>query len=143
MASRDALPPFRLFTYGTLMLPEVMTVVCGVSLQAEKAVLADYCRRLVKNEVFPAIIEKKGVNTDGLLYRGIDREILERLDAYEGEPYCRREVRVTLVDGSEVCCFTYVLKDRHRHLVGDTAWDIALFRDRHLADYLTVLGTAP
>jgi gamma-glutamylcyclotransferase (GGCT)/AIG2-like uncharacterized protein YtfP len=139
MASCNSLPPFRLFTYGTLMVPEVMSAVCRTSFPAEKAVLAGFSRYGIKNEVFPAIIEKNGARTDGLLYRGISRKAIERLDAFEGDIYCRKEVKVTLTDGCEVCCLTYVLKDQHRHLLSGNLWNVDLFRDRHLAAYLARL----
>lgn len=77
--------PFRLFAYGTLMLPEVMRAVCGAPFPTTKAVLVDYGRHLVKDEVFPAIIKNRGALTHGLLYRDIDRRSLERLDAFEGD----------------------------------------------------------
>jgi gamma-glutamylcyclotransferase (GGCT)/AIG2-like uncharacterized protein YtfP len=139
MASCDLLPPFRLFTYGTLMLPEVMGAVCGATFPSETAVLVGYGQYRLKKEVFPAIIEKSGACTDGLLYHGIGKKAFERLDIFEGDLYSRREVQVMLTEGRAVCCFTYVLKDRHRRLLYDTPWSVQLFRDMHLVDFLSRL----
>lgn len=139
MASCDSLPPFRLFTYGTLMVPQVMSAVCGASFPAEKAVLTGYRRYGIKNKAFPAIVKENGAHTDGLLYSGISRKAIERLDAFEGDIYCRKKVKVTLTGDCAVCCLTYVLKDQHRHLLSGNPWNEDQFRDRHLAGYLASL----
>lgn len=136
MTGSELIAPFSLFTYGTLMLAEVMHAVCGASLPAEEAVLAGYGRYRLKDEVYPAIIAEKTASTRGLLYRGIGREMLGRLDTFEGDQYCRKEVQVILKGGCKICCFTYVLKNRYRHLLGDTPWDVDRFRARHLKAFL-------
>lgn len=131
---------FSLFTYGSLMLPEVMIKVCGCRFSAEKATLSGYGRYLVKNEVFPAIVMEKDACTEGLLYRGIDRKSLDRLDTFEGTLYRRKQVAVTLTDGSTVDCHAYVISDCCRNLLSDRLWDAELFRVGDLASFLGSLS---
>ena len=70
----------------------------------------------------------------------MDRKALEDLDAFEGDLYCLKEVQVALTDGRTACCLTYLLKDRNRHLLSDSPWDLESFRARHLPAYLASLG---
>lgn len=139
------LPPargvFSLFAYGTLMLPEVMIAVCGSCFPSQKAVLKGYARYMTRNEVFPTMVMEKGACTEGLLYRGLDSKSIDLLDAFEGALYFRKEVDVTLADGSTVRCHAYVIKGNCRSRLSDRPWDAGLFRTRDLAGFLAAHGT--
>ena len=83
-----------MFVYGTLMVPQVMQDVCGYIGAGTPAQLAGYDRRLVRDEVYPAILPCPGSAVSGLLYRGVSPTQLRRLDAFEGEYYRRSPVIV-------------------------------------------------
>jgi hypothetical protein len=51
----------NIFTYGTLMFPEVMyTLISNQQLLSCRAVLRDFTRRQVKGQTYPGIIPSKG-----------------------------------------------------------------------------------
>lgn len=45
----------NIFTYGTLMFPEVMFTVCKSKYESEKATLQGYARRQVKGRIYPGV----------------------------------------------------------------------------------------
>lgn len=127
----------RLFTYGTLMVPEVIETVigrpAGPALVAE---LPDFGCYRVRNRQFPAILAETGQQTRGCLYRGIDSPALERLDHYEGSLYRRHRVRVLLQDGHSIEAWTYVCHPRSRDWLTRETWQLEQFIERHLALFM-------
>ncbi len=132
----------NIFTYGSLMFPEVWERVVGSKYRASPATLHGYLRRGVRNESYPVIVQQgQESHVDGMLYFGISTEDLTRLDRFEGEYYVRHSVEV--ITGRQNVCleaFAYVLSERYRHLLSDRDWDPGFFRehDLHLflADYV-------
>jgi gamma-glutamylcyclotransferase (GGCT)/AIG2-like uncharacterized protein YtfP len=120
----------NLFTYGTLMWPEVMKAVSGRRPAGEDAVLAGYRRLRVKGEVYPVIVPSADDSVEGLLYRGLDEEALRRLDRFEGEEYERVEVQV----GAETA-YAYVLSKHCRHIAEDTPWQPEQLAPEHIAAF--------
>jgi gamma-glutamylcyclotransferase (GGCT)/AIG2-like uncharacterized protein YtfP len=126
----------RLFAYGTLMLPEVMEIVAGRRYALRAAELCGWGRRLLVGAVYPAVVPAPGETTAGVLFEGLDAATLGRLDRFEGEPYERRLLRVSLEHGAEREAFVYVLRPDRYALASNAPWDEAAFRAYHLADYL-------
>ena len=132
----------NIFTYGSLMFPEVWERVVGSNYRASPATLHGYLRRGVRDESYPVIIQQgPESHVEGMLYFGISTEDLARLDRFEGEYYVRRGVEV--IDSRESIsreAFAYVLSERYRHLLSDREWDPGFFREhdllRFLADYV-------
>jgi len=116
-----------LFTYGTLMSPDIMARVAGCRLHSVPARLAGYRRTLVRGEVYPGIAEAVGHEVDGVLYLDATDEAMRRLDAFEGEMYDRQEVLVTMEGGESCTVMTYVFRPEFRHLLTDTPWDYQQF----------------
>jgi len=125
-----------LFAYGTLCLPEVMRLVTGRAFASEDAWLEGYERFRLRRRVYPGMVWTGEGVTRGRLYSGIDPASLDRIDAYEGEPYRRIDVRPRLADGTPVQAVTYVLLESLHHLLGGKDWDEEEFRRRHLRQYL-------
>lgn len=126
----------RLFTYGTLMLPEVMEIVAGSGLRNEPAGLLGYRRGALRGAIYPGLVPEPGVEVRGVLWEGLDARGLARIDRFEGEGYERRTVAVER-DASARCeAFVYVTRPAERGLVEAAAWDVADFRTRHLGAYL-------
>ena len=132
----------NIFTYGSLMFPEVWERVVGSNYRASSATLHGYLRRGVRDESYPVIVQQgPESHVDGMLYFGVSTEDLARLDRFEGEYYVRRSVEViTGTENLSLEAFTYVLSGRYRHLLSDREWDPGFFREhdlhRFLADYV-------
>lgn len=116
-----------LFTYGTLMSPDIMARVAGCRLASEPARLAGYRRTLVRGEVYPGIAEAEGHEVDGVLYLDSPEEAIRRLDAFEGEMYDRWEVLVATAGGATRTVMTYVFRPEYRLRLTDIPWDYQRF----------------
>lgn len=129
-------PVVRLFSYGTLMLGEVMELVAGRSFARRAAALAGFRRLGLREQVYPAIVPARGETLDGVLWEALDPPALARIDRFEGPLYERQRLPVKVANGEIWSAFVYVLRPEHAGLLSDTAWDEATFRARHLADFL-------
>jgi gamma-glutamylcyclotransferase (GGCT)/AIG2-like uncharacterized protein YtfP len=124
----------RLFAYGTLEFPLVVTRVLGQERLGRPAVLHDYARSLVRSACYPAIVERAGSSVRGTLYTGIDAELFRRLDRYEGEDYRKRTVDVITEDGERHRAFTYTCSPER---LSDAPWEPDVFLRDHLEAFLT------
>lgn len=77
------LPP-PLFVYGTLVDVAFAASVLGRAPEREPARLLDFERLELEGLPYPAVSEAPGEVVEGLVYRGLVPEEIERLDAYEG-----------------------------------------------------------
>lgn len=123
----------HLFTYGTLMFPEVWRIVVGQEFETRPATLPGYEIRRVKDAVYPGIIHSshlppspppfpRSSSVLGLVYFNIDPASLARLDRFEGDDYRRLEVEVTANEGQSLTADTYVIPPEHRHLLTNEIW---------------------
>jgi gamma-glutamylcyclotransferase (GGCT)/AIG2-like uncharacterized protein YtfP len=129
-------PDVRLFSYGTLMLGEVMELVGGRAFGRRAAVLSGFRRLGLREQVYPAIVPARGETLDGVLWEALDPPALARIDRFEGPLYERQQLLVEVANGEIRSAFVYVLRPEHADLLTDTTWDEATFRARHLADFL-------
>ena len=116
-----------LFTYGTLMSPDIMARVAGCRLAALPATLPGYRRSQVKGEVYPGISEDAAGQVAGILYLNLPAAALQRLDVFEGEMYERREVLVEDEGGAVRPAMTYVFRSAYLHLLTGIPWDFDQF----------------
>lgn len=131
----------RLFVYGTLMVPEIMSTVSRVKASGMPAVLSGYRRCLVRDEVFPAIIADSQEKVEGILYQGISDDVWRRVDHFEGEYYQRVGVVVATAAGP-IHANTYVIAPTHSHRLGGP-WTLAWYMDHgHTSFNAQYLGTA-
>lgn len=128
-----------LFTYGTLMCPEVLAAVAGATGVARPARLPGYARRRVRGAVWPGILPRPGASVDGVLWSGLGAAALARLDRYEGAAFRREAVVVTAAEG-EVPAQAYVLAARYRWRLTSHGWAPEAFRARYLEDTLARLA---
>ena len=84
----------NIFTYGTLMIPDVMYAVTTCEFRFIDAILRGYARFTVKGESYPGIIPVTDAVTEGIIYFDVDEPSLDVLDIFEGELYQRTTVRV-------------------------------------------------
>lgn len=127
---------YKVFAYGTLIVPSVMQAVTGQTYAYDVAKLPGYARYIIKGQVFPGIVAAENDSVDGIVYHDIDTTTLQRLDEFESDVYVREEVLLTLENNHQVPAFTYVMSRKHEFLLTDRAWDIEVFNKKHLADYL-------
>jgi len=127
----------HLFTYGTLVFPEVWKRIAVRKFEGERATLRGFSIYRVKDAVFPGIVRSCVEDyVTGMLYRDLDGETLFELDAYESDFYLRETVQVTLEDGEEVECQAYLVPDSRRELLTDEPWDAQWFAEHKLEKYL-------
>ncbi|HCL27784.1 MAG TPA: gamma-glutamylcyclotransferase [Candidatus Latescibacteria bacterium] len=125
----------HVFAYGSLMIPRVMDRVAGRLFVQEPAQLQGYARYALRGETYPGLVEEEGVATDGVLWRDIGDDDLQRLDTFEGEWYERRTVWV-VVGADQVQAETYVLIRTQQHRVSRRSWSRNRFESRYLQNFL-------
>ena len=125
----------HLFTYGSLVFPEVMSAVTGRTFESCDATLRDHRRRLLHGLIYPGIRFASGEVTDGRLYLDLDRSALASLDDFEGDEYERRTVVVGVASGL-LSAEAYVLGPAHHSLQTSSPWDPQRFVASHLRRYV-------
>jgi gamma-glutamylaminecyclotransferase len=98
--------PERLFVYGSLKRGLVHHAeLAGAQFVAQAATARAY--ELVQVDRYPALVASESVPDGTECVRGelylVDAALLEHLDAFEGEPYRRTEIR--LADGTHAWCY--------------------------------------
>lgn len=99
----------HVFTYGSLMFPEVWTRVVGGRHRAEPAVLDGFSRHALAGRDYPGMVRAAAASqVQGVLWRDVDDVDLGRLDAFEGAEYRRIEVPVRRASGEVLQAGTYL-----------------------------------
>ncbi len=118
----------NVFTYGSLMFPEIWDSLVGGHYLSASAVLFGFRRYAVRGAPYPVIMPgDEADRLDGMLYYGISPRDQARLDEFEGEYYRRRSLQV-LVEGEPVAAQVYELKPRYYHIALPRPWDEEHFR---------------
>lgn len=113
----------HVFTYGTLMFPEVWRAVTGRDEGGVAARLAGHAVFRVRDAVFPGMIWTGGTSTvPGVLYRDVDEVAVRRLDEFEDTFYVRQMVTVVGSDGVECECFAYVIPPHRQQVLTREPW---------------------
>jgi gamma-glutamylcyclotransferase (GGCT)/AIG2-like uncharacterized protein YtfP len=137
----------HVFTYGTLMFPEVWRAVVGREFETAPATAAGFAIYYVRDAVYPGITttnsemaagsknnEAKLTKADpvlGLIYFNVDAESLARLDVFEGDDYLRQPIEVTRTgNGERLLADSYVILPTKRHLLTDEPWTAEKFATR-------------
>jgi len=126
----------HLFTYGSLMYPEVWSRVMQRSHPSRSAILAGYSRHQLPGETHPAMIPSRpDSRIEGVLYSDLTPEELTRLDRFEDEgvDYKRITVNVETASGP-VEAFTYAYM--HPARVSASLWDPVQFEQAGLLVFL-------
>lgn len=130
----------NVFTYGSLMFPEVWQRVTGRSAVGEPASLSGFEARCLRDVSYPMLIPVPGAETPGILYRSVDPDALERLDLFEGEEY--RRIRVTVAPRAlcAVPAEVYTSARTDDSAILPVVWDPIIFARIHLARFLQDYG---
>jgi gamma-glutamylcyclotransferase (GGCT)/AIG2-like uncharacterized protein YtfP len=126
----------KIFTYGTLMIPDVMYAVTTRKFRFKNAILRGYARFTVKGESYPGIVPVTDAVTEGIVYFDVDELSLARLDAFEGDLYQRKPVRVETKEREIRDAEAYVIKPKFRNHLSSSEWNIKEFTQKHLEAFL-------
>ena len=125
----------NLFSYGSLMFPEVMEAIVGVKRFGEAAQIRDFARYCIREQSYPGIVSEPGKSVSGILYRDLDDESLVLLDRFEGEMYERKEVSAECESGFAEAT-VYVIAPPSLDLLTNASWSHVDFRDGGLSDFV-------
>lgn len=126
----------KIFTYGTLMIPEVMYAVTTREFCFDNAILRGYARFTVKGESYPGIVPVTDAVTEGIIYFGVDELSLARLDAFEGDLYQRSPILAEIEGGDKFNAQAYVVKPKFRNHLSSLEWNAIEFAQKHLEAFL-------
>ncbi|MBK8501434.1 MAG: gamma-glutamylcyclotransferase [Saprospiraceae bacterium] len=128
-----------LFTYGTLMVPEIIQALLGRQPQAKPATLDGFRRYLLLDANYPGIKTQVDNRVSGLIYYQLSQNDLDILNDFEGEPYELKPVSATLISGEGVSTFAYIIKEQFENLLSDQDWSLeefmALHKDNFIREY--------
>ena len=130
---------YALFCYGTLCDPDIMRRVSDHKGPGEAAKLFGYSRVALRGVPYPGILPRAHDYTEGILYRGLSRHQLRRLDSYEQNQYVRIRVPVKTAQNSQLQAWTYVLHPRYYRRSCRRPWSLKAFQARQRAAYLRTI----
>lgn len=128
----------HVFTYGSLMFPEVWQTVVGGEFATVEGAVAGYSVFRVRDAVFPGIIAAADeCVVRGLVYLDVDPASFDRLDRFEDDFYERRTLSIDCGDGQRRTADAYVVPANYRHVLTAEPWDSATFvSSGGLADFI-------
>ncbi len=135
-----AAPRYTFFVYGTLMEPQVLSLVTGERFDAVRlrpAALPGYRRVRVADATYPGIYPAEGSEVKGCLVRGMGEEAVRRIDAFENDGYDRQNLQVISAQGTPVKAAAYVASSRMK--LTDEDWDFEDWRQNHRQAFLARL----
>ena len=127
----------HVFTYGSLMYPEVWTRVVAGSYQSSPATLRGYARHRLPGEVYPAMVEAgPDASIRGVVHLDVSPADIATLDRFEDEGvhYGRIDVELELEGGVPARAVAYVYL--HPDRVAPDLWNQAEFERTGLAEFL-------
>ena len=121
-----------IFTYGTLMFPEVLSALCGQEYPHQIMTLHGCARYRVVGQIYPGMIRERGALTVGQVYCGLSADALRVIDQYEGEFYERRRFFLKVSAHLLLPAYAYIIPEHFAHRLTDKSWDHEQFATRHL-----------
>lgn len=98
----------QLFTYGSLMFPEIwQRVVCG-DYRSVPAMAYGYARYALADDTYPGMIANPQASVEGVLYFDVAAVDVAALDAFEGCEYRRELIDVVINSGESVIACAYI-----------------------------------
>jgi len=128
----------HVFTYGTLMFPEVWRAVVGHKFATIEGSAKGYAIWRVRDAVFPGILEAGESDVvRGVVYLDVDDTSLARLDLFEDDFYERRTLWIDCDDGQRRAAQAYVVPKANRSILSSDPWDPDEFVARgHLKQFI-------
>jgi gamma-glutamylcyclotransferase (GGCT)/AIG2-like uncharacterized protein YtfP len=125
----------HVFTYGSLMFPEVWRRVTGRHHESVKALLIGWSARALIGQVYPGLVPDDVAVTSGVLYLDVDPISLARLDDFEGDFYDRITVKVTTEGGEMQAAEVYRVAPGGLSQVLAESWDPTPFARSHVQTF--------
>jgi gamma-glutamylcyclotransferase (GGCT)/AIG2-like uncharacterized protein YtfP len=128
----------HVFTYGSLMFPEVWRIVVGREFQTVEGTLAGHSIFRVRDAAFPGIIAASSeCVVRGLVYLDVDAASVARLDRFEDDFYARLSLPIECRDGQCRNADAYTVPEKNRHVLTDELWTAENFvASGGLADFI-------
>jgi gamma-glutamylcyclotransferase (GGCT)/AIG2-like uncharacterized protein YtfP len=128
----------HVFTYGSLMFPEVWRSVVGKDFATIQGTAPGYSIFRVRGATFPGITPAdEGSSVSGLIYLDVDRESIARLDRFEDVFYDRVSIQIDGRDGVRRMADAYVVPVKNRHVLTAEPWTAEWFESSGaLADFI-------
>ncbi|MGZ3157630.1 MAG: gamma-glutamylcyclotransferase family protein [Burkholderiaceae bacterium] len=124
--------PHHIFTYGSLMFPQVWQRVVRGHYHSVNATVYGYARYAIAGETYPAMIDQADASVTGVVYFDVDDEDVAVLDAFEGNDY-RRECVPARIGTNEVRAVeTYIYLDTSR--ISNAVWEPETFQLQRFLD---------
>lgn len=119
-----------LFTYGTLLFPEVLRALVGRVPQSHIASANGWRVAALKNRTYPGLVATPGETAHGRLLTGLSDDEWRLLDNFED---CRYELRrIMLLGGQNSLAYVWVDDTE----ACSSTWDIHSFALNHLPTYV-------
>jgi gamma-glutamylcyclotransferase (GGCT)/AIG2-like uncharacterized protein YtfP len=99
---------FNVFTYGSLMFPQVWERVVHGHYQSAKATVTGYARFAIIGELYPGMVVRADAAVQGVVYFDVGPRDMAALDAFEGAHYRRDGLNATLDCGTVVAAGAYI-----------------------------------
>ncbi|WP_024851191.1 gamma-glutamylcyclotransferase family protein [Hydrogenovibrio kuenenii] len=131
--------PKHIFTYGSLMYPEVWQQLVKGNYDSCQANLSGYHRKSIHQQDYPAVFQdemSKNKQVLGRVYFDVSPDDQVTLDTFEGEEYDRLTERLFIPDLGEIEVEVYVFKPDYLHRVTDEDWDVEAFEAEGLQRFL-------
>lgn len=114
----------HVFTYGTLMFPEVWRAVVGRPFETVEGAAAGYSIFRVQGAVFPGIIAAADeCSVRGVVFLEVDDASLARLDRFEDDFYERKSLLINCDDGLRRAADAYVVPSRNQAVLTNEPWN--------------------
>lgn len=104
----------HIFTYGSLMFPEIWQRVVRGNYRSATATLPGFARYALADDTYPGMVAQAEAAVEGVLYYDVAPPDLAALDAFEGREYRREKVNVVIESGETVIACTYIFLAEQR-----------------------------
>jgi gamma-glutamylcyclotransferase (GGCT)/AIG2-like uncharacterized protein YtfP len=122
----------NIFTYGSLMYPQVWQRVVQGHYDCTVAIVSDFARYGIVGEIYPAMIAQEGASVSGIVYFDVDGHDIAILDAFESTDYRRNTVQAKLQTGEIQAVEAYIYVDKSR--LSNKPWQPETFQLQHFLD---------
>ncbi|MGH3801985.1 MAG: gamma-glutamylcyclotransferase family protein [Pseudonocardiaceae bacterium] len=119
-----------LFTYGTLLFPEVLRALIGRVPKSQLARADGWRIAALKNRTYPGLVATPGAIAHGRLLTGLSGDEWHLLDNFEDRKYELR--RMTLLGGQSSLAYVWVDDTE----ACSNTWDFQSFALTHLSAYV-------
>lgn len=124
----------HIFTYGSLMFPQIWQRVVRGDYRSAPATAPGYARYALADDTYPGMIVSEKATAEGLLYFNVDAQDVAALDAFEGGEYRRDQIAVVINSGEIVIACTYIFMAEQR--LSGLPWEPQAFQmSRFIGSY--------